>query len=260
VDVIKRSNFKQIIHFIAMGKKEFRRLIGLVILFVSFQSYDLKSNTNDTAVGNIDGAYLLRMGKMLNKPVLSLIGAAMNNLHKCEQWTTWSACTASRPNHFGLKKRTRLCGTERKMTETGPTNAEEDFNVCKGVCPADYEITENGFCMKLYTIKKSKADGQKQCEADGGNLVKIDTESKLNDIGKLTGISTLGYILIDGVRKDPNSAWVFTTPTRSIFFNWAKSEPGNGPNELCIVVRGSDQSMWDVNCSVQRYFICEMST
>ncbi|XP_060605963.1 C-type lectin BfL-2-like [Ruditapes philippinarum] len=243
-----------------MGKNEFRRLICLVVLFVSFQSYDLKSVINDTAVGNIDGAYLLRMGKMLNKPDLSLIGAAMNNLHKCEQWTTWSACTASRPNHFGLKKRTRLCGTERQLTETGPTNAEEDFNVCKGVCPADYEITENGSCMKLYTITKSKADTQKQCEADGGNLVKIDTESKLNDVGKLTGISTLGLINIDGVRKNPNSAWVFATPTRSIFFNWKTGQPDNESNQLCIVVRGTDKLMWDADCLTKRYFICEIST
>jgi hypothetical protein len=114
--------------------------------------------------------------------------------------------------------------------------------------------------MKLYTITKSNADAQKQCEADGANLVKIDTKSKLNDIGKLTGISTLGHIYIDGVRKDPNSAWVFTTPTRSIFFNWATGQPDNGSDQLCIVVRGSDKLMWDAKCSIKRYFICEIST
>jgi hypothetical protein len=113
--------------------------------------------------------------------------------------------------------------------------------------------------MKLYTITKSNADAQKQCEADGGNLVKIDTESKLDDVGKLTGISTLGYIYVDGVRKDPNSAWVYATPTNSIFFKWATGEPDNQSNQLCIVVKGSDKLMFDGPCSNGRPFICEIT-
>ena len=230
------------------------KMIILIFMIVIVPIFATSFDVNDSSVEEINGEYIMRMGSLVNNPVLSLVGAAINNLHKCGEWTQWSTCTASRPNHFGIKKRSRQCSIERRKT----TKTEEELTVCKGTCPSDYEITKSSFCLKLYPLTESQTNAQKQCKTDGGSLVKIDTEDKYDDVKTLKGITSAGYIYIDGVRKDTESAWVFTTQSKTIFFKWAKNEPDNGSTQLCLVIRGSDKLMFDAVCHSLRRFICEI--
>ncbi|XP_060601293.1 uncharacterized protein LOC132754657 [Ruditapes philippinarum] len=91
------------------------------------------------------------------------------------------------------------------------TNSEtkKEFGICimDMTCPNGYNLTKNGFCMKLVADKYGpKEAAEQQCQTDGGHLVNIDSEMKLNDVDSLlTGFIYGIGIWIDGERKHVSS-------------------------------------------------------
>ncbi|XP_053398346.1 C-type lectin lectoxin-Thr1-like [Mercenaria mercenaria] len=231
------------------------------ILFITpllYHQCDTATDVKYTAAEEIDGEYLLKMGKKFNKPTLTLIGMAIRNLQPCGEWTTWTACTASRLNHFGIRRRTRECGVNMKINGESKSKTEKDFSICEGFCRADYVLSTNGFCIKIYTLTKNQVDADKQCQADGGNLVHIDTDMKYGDVKNLTGLPST-YIYIGGRRKDTNSPWVFAKGSQNGFYRWASGQPDNGSDQLCLILKGSDKLMHDASGSPSRHFLCELN-
>lgn len=234
-----------------------RRKLILCTLFVLIKVTVIcarECDSNATSFEEVDAKMLLRLGKQFNKPVLTLIGMAITNLHACSQWSTWSPCSAMHVGYFGIMKRTRKCGINSQQLLEGKT--ETDFSICKGLCPEDYTITANGFCMKLYTVKRNHEDAEKQCNNDGGHLVHIDSEQKYTDVGNFYKVYS-SSIHIDGRRKDVNSPWTRSDGSPVEFFKWGGNDPDNGSDDLCLHL-STDKHWYDSLCTTSRAFICEI--
>jgi hypothetical protein len=116
--------------------------------------------------------------------------------------------------------------------------------------------------MKLYADKYGpKQAAEQQCQKDGGHLVNIDSEMKLEDVSSLlTGFSNR-YIWIDGERKDVSSPWEYTYGSQKGFFKWHNNEPSHASDNLCLAItfyRYSGLTWDDVTCSASKYSICEI--
>ncbi|XP_053395987.1 C-type lectin BML-1-like [Mercenaria mercenaria] len=126
------------------------------------------------------------------------------------------------------------------------------------MCRIDYTLGKTGICYKVYIIAKNQEDASKQCKADGGYLINVDTDVKYGNVKNLSGFPTT-YTYIGGRRKDTNSPWMFEHGSTSGYFKWASEEADNRSNELCLVLNGSDKLMYDSSCSLSRPFVCELN-
>lgn len=218
------------------------------------------SDSNGTASEDIDGRMLIKLGRQMNKPMLTLVGMAIKNLHPCAEWTQWSECTTSTPGYFGSRTRARNCGI-KWMTEKfdNESNIETDLGICEGgsveediVCPRDYQVTTNRFCVKLYVTKKSNEDAQKQCKDDGRFLIHVDSELKFEDVTALTLESSDTFI--GGLRQ--NSQWVYSDGSRMTFFKLGRQPTSS---DKCIVLSGSARLWYPVSdCNSSKPFVCEI--
>jgi hypothetical protein len=132
---------------------------------------------------------------------------------------------------------------------------ETDFGLCEGFCPKAYNVTTNGFCVKLHVNSKTFDDAEKQCQADGGHMMNTDSELKNADVTEFLHEFN-SYIYIDGRRKDSSSEWVTVDNSPKRFFYWASGQPGGG---FCIKMHHSNIYWHDSSsCTVKRPFICEI--
>lgn len=234
---------------------------------------------------------LLKLGTRLDKPLLRLIGKSLNDfeqelldvlanvstvqsqrteelllemcrLHPCTDWSEWTACDAS---GFGGQNRSRKCGHNTKLCQTGTQQTlEYETKVCQGACPEHYSITTNNYCLKLYLLKKVREDAEKTCVTDGGHLVKINSADKQDDIETMLTRNSMksGTLFIDGIRTVTGGDWKYSIPSGdSTFKKWLKDEPSNRTHELCKVLEyHSSQNGWywcDRECTTPNNFICE---
>jgi hypothetical protein len=116
--------------------------------------------------------------------------------------------------------------------------------------------------MKLYADKEVKQDAaEQQCQKDGGHLVNIDSEMKLEDVSNLlAGFSRDQGIWINGHRKDVSSSWEYTYGSKKGFFKWYPSQPDNVSNQPCLIIAlYSDGVKWyDMPCTNTYYSMCEI--
>jgi hypothetical protein len=212
-----------------------------------------ESSKNDTKGTDIDGQTLYNFGRKYNKPMLSVIGRALLNLHSCAEWTQWTTCETTRVGYYSVRKRTRSCGQIDDTSQDLISTVDEDFSFCEGRCPYYYNVTTNGYCMKLYIDSKDHDDAEKQCESDGGYLVNIDSSQKYNDVkGVLTGYSQ--ELLIGGRRKDSNSKWEYKYGSKEDFFSWYSGYPRS---HLCLALT-NPRLFFDLSCSTSYPYICEI--
>jgi hypothetical protein len=226
---------------------------------------------NGTNPGDLNDGKIMEIGEELKLPMLQMIGKTIDNiekefvdkvcdLHPCSEWTDWFGCTA-RSGQFGSKFRTRQCRVNTTRCEIdSSTLTEKEFGICIGVCPIRYNITIHGLCLKLFADNKGKEDvAKQQCQKDGGHIVNIYSEMKLEDVTNLlTGFNP--RIWIDGHRKDPSSPWEYTYGSNNGFFKWYKTEPQNKSNELCLMVglNGNVVEWYGVPCTTLNYPIFEI--
>jgi hypothetical protein len=255
-----------------MGHNNNFILALLIFLCIKCERVSGENGTND---GDLNGEKLMDIGRELRLPMLRIIGKTIDNternieaklcdLHPCSQWTEWSSCVV-RFGQIGWKFRTRQCNVNMTSCEIESTSrTEKKFGICTMDmnCPYDYNITKNGFCMKLVADKYGpKQATEQQCQKDGGHLVNIDSEMKLEDVSSLLTGFRNRYIWIDGERKDVSSPWEYTYGSQKRFFKWYTNEPSNGSHDLCLAItfyRYFGLTWDDVTCSDSKYSICEI--
>ncbi|XP_053386253.1 C-type lectin domain family 10 member A-like [Mercenaria mercenaria] len=241
------------------------------------------TDVNGTEPGDMNGKKLMEIGKKLKLPKLRLIGKTIENLelkvdktlenfekktgrkmcdlNPCMAWTDWSKCS-SNPHRFGSKVRTRQCSINKDTckVDTANSRTETEFGVCGGFCPKDYNVTKNGFCVKLYSDKtRTQVSAEQQCQDDGGHLMNIDSEEKYEDVSSLLkGFGS--YVWIDGRRKDVSSPWEYKYGSQKGFFKWRSGEPDNNSNDLCLFIYlYSGTVFWyDYPCGHTYYALCEI--
>ncbi|XP_060589342.1 uncharacterized protein LOC132744600 [Ruditapes philippinarum] len=236
------------------GKIRFVFSVLIVIVTMGISSASL-TKSNGTAAEDINGKMLLKLGRTLGKPIITLLGMAIRNLEHfrspCYDWTQWSRCGAIRGGYIATRRRTRKCGRYKSRDKL---TTETDIGICEGFCPNDYNVTANGFCVKLYDEVTTFDLAEKQCQADGGHVINIESELKYGDVKKLMqGFQR--FVYIDGRRKDTSSKWLTVNGSQKEFFKWAPGEPDNVP---CIKMSYYTSYWHDCECSCGEAFICEI--
>lgn len=246
-------------------------IIYVVYLAVHISNCAPLTDGNGISPDELNGNLLEKLGVKLKLPKLQLLGRTIENvekkiekicdLHSCAEWTAWQGCDA-RLGEFGSKFRTRQCGDKTSLCDVNINNrTEKESGICVGVCPNDYNITKNGFCLKLYAdLGRSYDTAEQQCKKDGGHLVNIDNEVKYGDVNSmLQGFSKT--VRVNGRRKDVSSPWEFTYGSQKSFFKWCSSCPHNGTHQLCLIAYLSSGSVIidDYTCSVLLYSLCEIT-
>ncbi|XP_053381350.1 uncharacterized protein LOC128549112 [Mercenaria mercenaria] len=241
-------------------KIENLRIVFFIIYIMISEKVHCTSliESNGTAAKDIDGKLLLNLGRQLNKPMITLLGMAirnLENLHPCDDWTQWSDCGTINKGFISTRKRTRLCGKNQYSPVKNETKTTAtDISICEGFCPKDYNMTANGFCVKLYVSRKTFDDAEKQCREDGGHVINIDSTMKNKDVKAVTqGFSNA--IFIDGQRKDSSSPWLAMNGSEKKFFNWNSGEPDSS---LCIYLHYANSYWYDSTCTTTRPFVCEI--
>ncbi|XP_045179514.2 versican core protein-like [Mercenaria mercenaria] len=224
----------------------------------------------DSASNNINGQTLIDVGSKFNISILEVIGKAIKNIenddkepeedicrhYPCNDWSEWSDCdvSADKYGEVGAKSRTRICGGNTTHCERYKiSKLVYAYEVCEKVCPTDYTVTKNGFCLKYYAGPKTWDEAEAMCRTDGGHLVHVDSEIKAHDVNitlaanSLSGIS-FDKAWIDGRRSVQGGSWAYGyKSTDSSFVYWGDNDPDNGATELCMVYQRNpyaDSNMW----------------
>jgi hypothetical protein len=114
------------------------------------------------------------------------VAAEMCRLHPCSEWSEWSNCDAIHQSEFEGHTRRRTCGLNTTYCKhfSEPTNVT-DTRLCERVCPKDYTATSHGFCLKFYDKERlARDDAEKVCQGDGGHLVNVDSEMKVQNVNE----------------------------------------------------------------------------
>lgn len=245
-----------------MKISSFMIVIGSISLWVCTSS---TTENNVTLGESINGQTIIKLGRKMNKPMLTFLGMAMQNLHKCEEWTLWTDCEAKQLGSFGTRTRTRKC--HAAIDDNGNNDSETtetDWSLCEGPdeealkirCPSNYNFTKHGFCIKLNTDAKSHSEADGQCQLEGGYLINIDSDKKYSDVKDILKGGTL-TTWVGGRRKNSTSEWEFIYGKNNKYYNnywYSSSYPTNGV--LCLVIQ--NYLWYTTGCSYQKSFLCEI--
>ncbi|KAL4231985.1 chromatin-modulating protein mrc1 [Mactra antiquata] len=228
----------------------------LFCLVVSGVSCGLLSESNGTAADDINALTLVDLGKETRKPLLTLIGLAMRNLHPCEVWSPWTPCEANTRGYYGTRTRTRQC-VDKRSSENNTYKNETDIGLCEGNCPVGANITSHGYCLKLHIDKLNHENANAFCRKEGGYLINLDSAEKYEDVKNMLSGFSSSFIHIDGRRATSSSPWVYKYGSQQPFITWASGEPDNQSSDLCVVYYPSEHGCHDISCTLTRPFICE---
>ncbi|KAL4231978.1 hypothetical protein ACF0H5_009555 [Mactra antiquata] len=225
-------------------------------ILVSRASCGLISESKGTAADDINALTLVDLGKETHKPLLTLIGLALKNLHPCEVWSPWTPCEATARGYYGTRTRTRQC-VDKKSSENNTYRNETDIGLCEGECPFGSNTTAHGYCLKLHLDKfYNYDDSESLCEDEGGYLINIDSAEKYDDVKKmLSGLKS--DINIGGRRTTSSSPWVYKYGSQIPYIHWGSGDPDNASTDLCLMYRPSEHLWYDNSCTSKRQFLCE---
>ena len=258
--------------------KSFITRLGLCLVLATVGCYGLPTTEVEVAEKNLTAQSLVDLGNAFNKTMLKLIGHALVNMDRdlrsqlchvnpCAHWTVWTNCSASSPKTFGFQTRNRACwydGTGA-CDKSGNATKENESRVCEGHCSTDYTITTHNLCLKINPTVVTQPEAEKQCLAEGGHLMNMDTQERRNDFVTMAKESGRDSIWIDGTRDVASGPWSFqsgTDPEDNGLDFWKGNEPSNGSSELCKVseISSGTRYWWDRDCSSKYAFVCEIRT
>ncbi|XP_045163639.2 uncharacterized protein LOC123527961 [Mercenaria mercenaria] len=241
------------------------RLIVFSALFVEINSSSvLKSN--GTSGKELNPQTLIAFGRETNDSLVTMIGKVIENYHMCTAWSQWTECGATRADFFSARTRRRHCVKDKSRNGR---RTEIETGVCEGgllnVCPRSYNMTVNGFCIKLYTTEKTHNEAENVCKNDGGFLINIDSDPKYFDVKAILISNDMkGHVHIDGRRKNASSQWEYSYGSRSGYFHWYSGYPTTRADHLCLELSGyqtvANQRFLTFNgaCSAAYSFLCEV--
>jgi hypothetical protein len=257
-----QNRIKEILHNMGI-LNNVRTLFFLYSLTVAYSSDAFERN--GTAASNLNAEMLVSLGRKLNKPLITVIGKVMENYHLRTDWSEWTNCGAMNVNFFATRSRTRHCALIQ--SQNGENIPEEETDVCEGICPANYILTRNGFCLKLHSTPSNRNDAEAMCKTSGGSLINIDRDSKYNDVkALLTAYDEKQNIHIDGRRINSTSSWEYSYGYESGYFHWFGGNPTTVKTWLCLVMSGyrtivNQRFRWFNNPCASKYaFVCEAHT
>ncbi|CAH1252246.1 PLG [Branchiostoma lanceolatum] len=164
------------------------------------------------------------------------------------------SCQGMRGRYVGV----RLPGNYRTLTLC-------EVQVFSGSVSIPTGYTERaGSFYKVFRTGKDHTSAQQTCEADGGHLVVIKTESVNNFL--MTLISDAEDYWIGLSDYTNGGTWMWSDGTRRDlscdFTNWAPGEPTNGGlsgGQDCVHLWGLLGHKWDDDyCYRGKYFICQI--
>ncbi|KAL4219268.1 hypothetical protein ACF0H5_021850 [Mactra antiquata] len=234
--------------------KNFRLCVVLVLFGLVSLVYSAENGTDGETIGT---EALIKLGRQLHKPMLTLIGMAIRNLHKCDQWSEWTPCSATKLGYFGSQERSRSCFRDNEVTVENDTssmsNIEHEYKICEGSCRDDYNMTSHGYCMKLVEDAKTFDEAQKTCVTIGGHLIRINTNGEYLDLVSLLSEYS-SRIFIGGKRQSVLSDWDFDPEV----VDWKSGEPSGRNDELCMYLHDSGRKKADIECDEKYGFVCEI--
>ncbi|KAI8042967.1 hypothetical protein M5D96_004291 [Drosophila gunungcola] len=109
----------------------------------------------------------------------------------------------------------------------------------------------------FYIEKENKLNwfaAVKACQTLGGQLAVIENQEEMNAIYEKQSVGKYWLDLNDLVIEGDFVSW--TTGLRASFLNWRSDQPDNfGQKERCVTMFGP--LMYDDNCEIENYFVCE---
>lgn len=229
------------------------KVFVILVLLVCRVYCSVISESNGTSSDDVTAFKLIQLGRKVHKPLLTMIGMALKNLHPCQElWSSWSSCESIVRGYVGTKKRTRKCGKINNAED----KIETDYKICEGTCLFGYNKTKNGYCLKLHLNKQNHDNAEKLCEQEGSHLVNIDTVGKALDIKQLIQ-GTSPYIVIGGKRNDFSSPYVYKYGSPKAAVKWTSGHPTNSTSSLCSALHPTLFKLYDKSCAFVSYFMCE---
>lgn len=134
----------------------------LTLVDVVWMSCAQSLDSDGFSGATMNGEELVRVGRKLHKPILTMIGMGVQNMHPCEDWTQWTPCSL-RQGFFGRSSQSIVC---KYGNDNGKLNNTivGDYKLCEGNCPVGFNITSHGYCLKLNMLKITYNDASKPCE------------------------------------------------------------------------------------------------
>eukprot|EP00058_Branchiostoma_floridae_P019226 XP_002604716.1 hypothetical protein BRAFLDRAFT_80311 [Branchiostoma floridae] len=131
------------------------------------------------------------------------------------------------------------------------------------VCPPDWEDNPlNDFCYQFHTGSfRTWHDARAVCQANGGDLVSINTPSESAYItGRVSLVTNMATMWIGAHDQTTEGGWSWVDGSPFTFLNWGGGEPNNAGNggEDCTEIAVTNGNWNDLNCDNLRGYICKM--
>ena len=100
------------------------------------------------------------------------------------------------------------------------------------------------------------------CEAQGSNLVVLDSNAKLRDVPSSAAAAYKDDYLWIGLHRDPkyNARWLWVGGLQVTFDTWGDLQPNSQQGgEDCGVLRRSSKKWHDFSCMERFGYICEIN-
>ncbi|XP_066304553.1 uncharacterized protein [Branchiostoma lanceolatum] len=182
------------------------------------------------------------------------------NTEDCVEMYTNGRWNDNRCNNNNVK-RDSVC---KKAPNNGsPPPPRTTVGWTSDVCPPDWEDNPlNDFCYQFHTGSfRTWQDARAVCQANGGDLVSINTPSESAYItGRVASVTNMATMWIGAHDQTTEGGWSWVDGSPFNFLNWGGGEPNNAGNggEDCTEIAVTTGNWNDLNCDNLRGYICEM--
>ncbi|XP_052067184.1 galactose-specific lectin nattectin-like [Mytilus californianus] len=119
---------------------------------------------------------------------------------------------------------------------------------------------DDSSCIKYYVDGLEYAYARTICKRDGGELLRIDSQSKQDRMVRI--LKTVFYVTVDvtvqGTKENSTGNWLFDDGTLMNYFKWNANQPSNGPPELYLYLNANDNWKWNDIGLEKKTFLCEI--
>lgn len=226
---------------------------------------DLETQVNETSnlqehmERKLEGVESKILQMLMNK--YDTLSHNLCELYTCSEWSPWTICNFASRDEFGVKNRSRVCGNQSQLCNgTSDIKNVTESSVCQNAYRPDYEITKNGFCIKVHISGKlSWHDAEMSCRRHSGHLIHIDSEQKSDDVTELLNRYNTDRVWVDGIQLSSGAPWQFYNGmVVSGFTNWQYDQPNESRFPNCMYLLPDKWEWADFPCSNSYSYVCEI--